>query len=48
VRAHLASRDISGYDLPAIIVFFDEVRERLGIGQVTVMGQSLGGLVAAA
>ena len=48
MRAHLASRDISGYDLPGIIAFFDEVRERLGIGQVTVMGQSLGGLVAAA
>jgi len=40
--------DISGYDLPAIIAFFEEVRERLGLGQVTVMGHSWGGLVAAA
>jgi len=48
VRAHVASRDISGSDLPGIIAFFDEVRGRLGIGQVTVTGQSLGGLVAAA
>ena len=40
--------DISGYGLPGIIVFFDEVRERLGLGPVTVMGHSWGGLVAAA
>jgi proline iminopeptidase len=40
--------DISGYDLPGIIAFFEEVRERLGLGQVTVMGHSWGGLVAAA
>jgi proline iminopeptidase len=40
--------DISGYNLPGIIAFFDEVRERLGLGQVTVMGHSWGGLVAAA
>ena len=40
--------DISGYDLPKIIAFFEEVRERLGLGQVTVMGHSWGGLVAAA
>jgi proline iminopeptidase len=39
--------DISGYDLPGIIGFFDEVRERLGLGRVTVMGHSWGGLVAA-
>ena len=40
--------DISGYGLPGIIAFFDEVRERLGLGPVTVMGHSWGGLVAAA
>ena len=40
--------DITGYDLPGIIGFFDEVRERLGLGRVTVMGHSWGGLVAAA
>jgi proline iminopeptidase len=40
--------DISGYDLPGIIAFFDEIRERLGLGQVTVMGHSWGGLVVAA
>jgi proline iminopeptidase len=40
--------EISGYDLPGIIAFFDEVREQLGLGQVTVMGHSWGGLVAAA
>jgi pimeloyl-ACP methyl ester carboxylesterase len=40
--------DVSGYDLPAIIAFFEQVRERLGLGQVTVMGHSWGGLVAAA
>ena len=40
--------DISGYDLPGIVAFFEEVRERLGLGQVTVMGHSWGGLVAAA
>jgi proline iminopeptidase len=40
--------DISGYDLPGIIAFFDEVRERLGLGPVTVMGHSWGGLAAAA
>ncbi len=40
--------DISGYDLPGIIAFFEEVRERLGLGPVTVMGHSWGGLVAAA
>jgi proline iminopeptidase len=38
---------ICGYDLPAIIGFFDQARERLGLGQVTVMGHSWGGLVAA-
>jgi proline iminopeptidase len=43
-----APRDISGYDLPEIIAFFDEVREQLGLGRVTVMGHSWGGLVAAA
>jgi pimeloyl-ACP methyl ester carboxylesterase len=36
--------DTSGYDLPAIIAFFDEVR----LGPVTVMGHSWGGPVAAA
>lgn len=40
--------DISAYDLPGIIAFFDEVRARLGLGRVTVMGHSWGGLVAAA
>jgi proline iminopeptidase len=40
--------DISGYDLPSIITFFEEVRDRLGLGRVTVMGHSWGGLVAAA
>jgi proline iminopeptidase len=39
---------ISGYDLPGIIAFFEEVRDRLGLGQVTVMGHSWGGLVVAA
>jgi proline iminopeptidase len=39
---------ISGYALPAIIAFFEQVRDRLGLGQVTVMGHSWGGLVAAA
>lgn len=40
--------DISGYDLPGIIAFFEDVRMRLGLGRVTVMGHSWGGLVAAA
>ena len=40
--------EISGYDLPGIIAFFEEVRGRLGLGPVTVMGHSWGGLVAAA
>src|SRR5215471_10181405 len=40
--------DISGYELPAIIAFFEQVRGRLGLGPVTVMGHSWGGLVAAA
>lgn len=40
--------DISGYELPEIIAFFEEVREGLSLGQVTVMGHSWGGLVAAA
>ena len=40
--------DMSGYDLPGIIAFFEEVRERLGLGRVTVMGHSWGGLVAPA
>jgi len=40
--------DISGYNLPSMIAFFEEVRERLGLEQVTVMGHSWGGLVAAA
>jgi proline iminopeptidase len=40
--------DISGCDLPGIITFFEEVRGRLGLGPVTVMGHSWGGLVAAA
>src|SRR5262245_57034938 len=40
--------DISGYNLPGIIAFFEEVRERLGLGPVTVMGHSWGGLAAAA
>jgi proline iminopeptidase len=40
--------DISGYDLPGIIAFFEDARERFGLGRVTVMGHSWGGLVAAA
>src|SRR5262249_24260156 len=40
--------DISGYALPAILGFFEEVRDRLGLGRVTVMGHSWGGLVTAA
>lgn len=40
--------DISGYDLPGIIAFFEQARERLGLGRVTVMGHSWGGLAAAA
>ena len=32
--------DISGYDLPGIIAFFEGVRERLGLGRATVMGHS--------
>jgi len=40
--------DISGYDLPAIIAFFEEVRESLGLRRVSVMGHSWGGLVVAA
>ena len=40
--------DISGYDLPGIVAFFEQVRERLGLGRVTVMGHSWGGLVAGA
>src|SRR6516165_3625552 len=40
--------DTSGYGLPGIIAFFEEARGRLGLGRVTVMGHSWGGLVAAA
>ena len=40
--------DVTGYDLTRIIAFFEEVRGRLGLGQVTVMGHSWRGLVAAA
>jgi len=40
--------DISEYDLPGIIAFFEEVRETLGLGRVTAMGHSWGGLVAPA
>ena len=40
--------DVSGYDLPGVIGFFEEVREGLGLERVTVMGHSWGGLVAAA
>src|SRR5262249_57991789 len=40
--------DVSGYDLPGIIAFFEEVRVRLGLGHVAIMGHSWGGLVAAA
>ena len=39
---------ISGYDLPGMVGFFEAVRERLGLGRVTVMGHSWGGLVAPA
>src|SRR5215470_4506989 len=34
-----APADVTGYDLTSIIAFFEEVRERLGLGQVTVMGR---------
>lgn len=37
----------AGYDLPEIIAFFERFREELGLGAVTVMGHSWGGLVAA-
>jgi len=37
-----------GYGLPGHVAFFDEVRRALGLGPVTVMGHSWGGLVAAA
>jgi pimeloyl-ACP methyl ester carboxylesterase len=56
-RCHLVNPPGCGHTSPPatspgttcrIIACFNEVRERLGIGQVTVMGQSLGGLVAAA
>jgi len=40
--------DVCGYDLPGIIGFFEGVRDRLGLGRVTVMGHSWGGLVGAA
>jgi len=40
--------NIFGYDLPGIITFFEEVRGRLGLERVTVMGHSWGGLAAAA
>ena len=43
-----APADVTGYNLTRIIAFFEEVRERLGLEQVTVMGHSWGGLVAAA
>lgn len=43
-----APADVTGYDLTRIIAFFEEVRERRGLGQVTVTGHSWGGLVAAA
>jgi pimeloyl-ACP methyl ester carboxylesterase len=40
--------DPEGYSLPGHVAFFDEVRRALGLGPVTVMGHSWGGLVAAA
>ena len=40
--------DMNAYGLTEIIAFFDAVRQRLGLEQVTVMGHSWGGLVAAA
>jgi len=48
MRENRAPADISGYDLPGIIAFFEAVREQLGLGRVAVMGHSWGGLVAAA
>jgi pimeloyl-ACP methyl ester carboxylesterase len=38
----------NGYSLDGHVRFFDEVRRALGLGPVTVMGHSWGGLVAAA
>ena len=38
----------AGYDLPAIVEFWEATRQALGLGPVTVMGHSWGGLVAAA
>jgi len=40
--------EILGYDLAGIVAFFEGVRDLLGLKQVTVMGHSWGGLVAAA
>jgi len=40
--------DISGYDLPAILAFFEAARDGLGLERVTVMGHSWGGLVGPA
>ena len=40
--------DVREYALEPIVDFFDRVRDRLGLGRVTVMGHSWGGLVAAA
>lgn len=37
-----------GYSLDAHVAFFDEVRQALGLGAVSVMGHSWGGLVALA
>lgn len=54
-RAHLVSAPGCGrtsppedYGLEAHVRFFDDVRQALGLGRVTVMGHSWGGLVALA
>ncbi len=41
-------RTIVGYDLPGHVEFWEAVRQALGLGSVTVMGHSWGGLVASA
>jgi proline iminopeptidase len=43
-----APRDESGYDLEAVVDFFEAWRQAVGLGPVTLMGHSWGGLVASA
>jgi proline iminopeptidase len=40
--------DASGYELEALIAWWEQVREALGLEQVTLMGHSWGGVVAPA